>query len=277
MHSFPEFGTSYEEISEQLDELSNAMTPEKSGKFASTAFWGIESANQLVHETYEKFINWNALFSFQEPSAAKFENDVLDICTGLAGGGESGRANLTTGGTESNFCGLFAMRSWAREHHPHIATPEIIAPYSIHSTVHKMARVLDLRIKTVPQLDDLSADVALLPHHGSSLEPGMEDVVKSWKQVIISARKTFVKPGRLKKLERDDRPRSGHSQIHNRPRNLLPTELRHIFHILHIFHIFPAALNNCGKGYALANLCGVRAENPNGGLRASRNVCNEAY
>ena len=159
MHHFPEHGNSYDEISDQLDELSKNMTPEKSGKYSSTAFWGIESANQLVHETYEKFFSWNALFSFQEPSAAKLENDVLDICTGLAGGGESGRANLTTGGTESNFCGLFAMRSWAREHHPEIKTPELITPYSIHSTIHKMARVLDLTIIIVPQLDDLSADV----------------------------------------------------------------------------------------------------------------------
>ena len=52
------------------------------------------------------------------------------------------------------------MRNWARKTYPEIKTPEIVAPYSIHSTVHKMARVLDIKVVTVPQLDDLSADVA---------------------------------------------------------------------------------------------------------------------
>jgi glutamate/tyrosine decarboxylase-like PLP-dependent enzyme len=52
------------------------------------------------------------------------------------------------------------MRNWAREKYPQIKEPEIVAPYSIHSTVHKMARVLDIRVVTVPQLEDLSADVA---------------------------------------------------------------------------------------------------------------------
>ena len=158
-HEFPEDGLSYEEITSQVDELRSQMTPEESGKFASTAFWGIKEANRVVKETHAKFFSWNALFTFQEAAAAKMENEVIDICVGLAGGGEKGRGNLTSGGTESNFCALHAMRAWAREHKPEITNPELVAPYSIHSTVHKMARVLDIKVVTVPQLDDLTADV----------------------------------------------------------------------------------------------------------------------
>ena len=90
------------------------------------------------------------------------ENDVLDICVSLVSGGEQGRANLTSGGTESNFCGLHAMRAWAREHKPEISQPEILAPYSTHSTVHKTAKYLDLKLITIPQKPDLSADLDAL-------------------------------------------------------------------------------------------------------------------
>ena len=139
LHTLPRSGASYEEVTRQVDELVEGMTPEQSGKLSSTAFWGIGDALQIAKETHAKFFSWNALFTFQEGSAAKLENDVLDICIDLVGGDEQSRGNLTSGGTESNFCALHAMRNWAREHRPDITTPEIVAPYSIHATVHKMA------------------------------------------------------------------------------------------------------------------------------------------
>jgi glutamate/tyrosine decarboxylase-like PLP-dependent enzyme len=160
LYSLPEQGASYEQVEAEVDALFAQMTPEESGKLSSTAFWGVSDAYKLSKEVHAKFFSWNALFTFQEGAAAKLENDVLDICISLAGGGEEARANLTSGGTESNFCALHAMRNWARKKYPDINTPEIVAPYSIHSTVHKMARVLDIKVVTVPQLDDLSADVA---------------------------------------------------------------------------------------------------------------------
>jgi len=159
MHKLPDKGTSYEDITARVDELYAAMTPELRGKLSSTAFWGAGDSYRVVKETFLKFFSWNALFTFQEPAAAKMENDVLDICIDLVGGGEQARGNLTSGGTESNFCALHAMRGWAREQRPRIRQPEIVAPYSIHSTVHKAARILDLKLVTVPQRPDLGADV----------------------------------------------------------------------------------------------------------------------
>ena len=160
MYALPDSGSSYSEVTDEIDALFAQMTPETNGKLSSTAFWGVSDAYQLSKETHAKFFSWNALFTFQEGAAAKLENDVLDICMSLVGGGDEARGNLTSGGTESNFCALHAMRNWARKKFPHIKEPEIVAPYSIHSTVHKMARVLDIRVVTVPQLDDLSTDVA---------------------------------------------------------------------------------------------------------------------
>ncbi len=160
LYSLPDSGSSYDEIMAEVDSLFAEMTPEGSGKLSSTAFWGVSDAYKLSKEVHAKFFSWNALFTFQEGAAAKLENDVIDICISLAGGDENARGNLTSGGTESNFCALHAMRNWARKTYPEIKTPEIVAPYSIHSTVHKVARILDIKVVTVPQLEDLSADVA---------------------------------------------------------------------------------------------------------------------
>lgn len=134
-----------------LDEVSALMTDGEAGKLASTAFWGNQEMKAATRAAYDRFQGWNALFAFQEAGAARLENDVIDICIGLAGGDDESRGNLTSGGTESNFCALQAMRAWARETKPHIKSPNIVAPYSIHATVHKVAQVLDIEVKTVDQ------------------------------------------------------------------------------------------------------------------------------
>lgn len=162
MYQLPENRKNADDVLADVQQLKAAMTPVDRGRLSSTAFQGNEEMGALVHKAFEEFIGWNALFTFQEPPAAKLENDVLDICIGLAGGGEAGRGNLTSGGTESNFCGLHAMRAWARATKPEITEPEIVAPYSTHSTVHKTAKYLDLEVVVVPQLDDLTADVNAL-------------------------------------------------------------------------------------------------------------------
>jgi len=158
-YKLPQQGKSYDEVMAQVRDLRSHMTEDQAGKLASTSFQGHADMKQLVHEAFVEFMDWNGLFTFREPAAARLENDVLDICMGFMNGGDQARSNLTTGGTESNYSGLHAMRRWARENKAHITSPEIIAPYSTHSTIHKTARYLDLKVVTVPQREDLSADV----------------------------------------------------------------------------------------------------------------------
>ncbi|MEH6593027.1 MAG: aminotransferase class V-fold PLP-dependent enzyme [Halioglobus sp.] len=162
LHTLPQAGESRDAVMAKIRDFRASMTPSERGKLSSTAFQGRDEMGKLVYESFMEFLGWNGLFSFQEPAAAQMENDVLDICVDLVSGGEQGRANLTSGGTESNYCGLHAMRAWARENKPEITEPEIVAPYSTHSTVHKTAKYLDLKVVTVAQNDDLTADVAAL-------------------------------------------------------------------------------------------------------------------
>lgn len=162
LHLLPQQGKSSDDILQQIKTFKAAMTPVERGKLSSTAFQGRDEMGKLVYESFMEFLGWNGLFTFQEPAAAQMENEVLDICVSMVRGGEQGRANFTSGGTESNFCGLHAMRAWAREHKPEITQPEIVAPYSTHSTVHKTAKYLDLKVVTVAQKPDLTADADAL-------------------------------------------------------------------------------------------------------------------
>ena len=162
MYRLPEDGQSADRVLSDIKQLKAAMTARDRGRLSSTAFQGAAVGGELVRQAYTEFLEWNALFSFQEAPAAKLESDVLDMCIALAGGDSTARGNLTSGGTESNFCALAAMRSWAREAYPQIVKPNVVAPYSTHATVHKVARYLDIQVVTVPQRQDLTADVDAL-------------------------------------------------------------------------------------------------------------------
>ena len=111
LHQLPGKGESSDAVLEKIRAFRAAMTPSERGKLSSTAFQGRDEMGKLVYASFMEFLGWNGLFTFQEPAAAQLENDVLDICIGLVSGGEQGRGNLTSGGTESNFCGLHAMRA----------------------------------------------------------------------------------------------------------------------------------------------------------------------
>jgi glutamate/tyrosine decarboxylase-like PLP-dependent enzyme len=161
-YAMPLIGESYDKVMQQVKDLRSQMTPGQRGKLASTTFQGHEEMALLTHEAFNQFLEWNGLFTFQEAAAAKMEDEVLDICIGLMQGDEHSSANLTSGGTESNFNAFHAMRKWAREIKPGITQPEVVAPYSTHSTVHKTCQYLDIRVVTVAQHPDLSCDMPAL-------------------------------------------------------------------------------------------------------------------
>jgi len=161
-YAMPLIGESYDKVMQQVKDLRSQMTPGQRGKLASTTFQGHEEMALLTHEAFNQFLEWNGLFTFQEAAAAKMEDEVLDICIGLMQGDEHSSANLTSGGTESNFNAFHAMRKWARETKPGITQPEVVAPYSTHSTVHKTCQYLDIRVVTVAQHPDLSCDMPAL-------------------------------------------------------------------------------------------------------------------
>ena len=158
MFRLPEKRSSYADVISQVKDLKSQMTTSERGRLSNAAFHGNGEMQRLVSDATFEFAQWNGLFSYEQGSLARLEDDVLDICIALVSGGEEGRGNLTSGGSDSIFCGMQAMRAWARKNKPEISQPEIVAPYSAHATFLKAAKFLDLKVVGIPQRPDLSAD-----------------------------------------------------------------------------------------------------------------------
>lgn len=77
------------------------------------------------------------------------------------------------------------MRNWSRKMKPEITAPEIVAPYSIHSTVHKTCRILDIKVVTVPQNEDLTADVAAIEAAIGPNTIGIAASAPSWPYALV--------------------------------------------------------------------------------------------
>jgi glutamate/tyrosine decarboxylase-like PLP-dependent enzyme len=94
------------------------------------------------------------------PGMRQMEEQLREIAASLLSGGTPGvRVNLTSGGSESLFCGFHAAREWARAEYPHIAQREVIVPFSAHATISKACHYLGLKLTRVPVGDDYRADV----------------------------------------------------------------------------------------------------------------------
>jgi len=190
-YKLPTTSSAADEVLKKVREFKAQMTPIERGRLSSTAFQGRDEMASVVYDSFMEFIGWNGLFTFQEGAAAKMENDVLDICINLAGGDESSGANFTSGGTESNFCSLFAMRAWARKNKPQIKHPQIVAPYSTHSTIHKTAKYLDIKVVTVPQLDDLTVDLEGIENAITSDTIGIIGSAPNWPYGLVDPIEAF--------------------------------------------------------------------------------------
>ncbi len=138
----------------RLAELKESLTSDLHGCFSMHCLADSDHympvARRLGDEAFDAFKRFNAIFSGLEPAAAQIEDDVMAMCTEIFSGGADGRCNITSGGTESIYCAMLAMREWAKSHLPHIREPEFVAPYTAHISFSRAAHNFGLRIRRVP-------------------------------------------------------------------------------------------------------------------------------
>lgn len=71
-------------------------------------------------------------------------------------------ASITTGGSESIFCGVHGMREWGRDRLPPGRVAEVVAPTSAHPALSKACHYLGLKLVRVALGDDYRADVGAM-------------------------------------------------------------------------------------------------------------------
>jgi sphinganine-1-phosphate aldolase len=159
----PDEGMSSEAVLERVREFRSADPTFGRGRMTAYCMMGSDDLQAAMREAYSVYFFQNALVRRFMPGMRQMEEQVRAISAGLLSGGKPGvQVKLTSGGSESVFCGIHAAREWAREHHPHISEPELIAPYSAHATITKACHYLGVKLTRVPVAADYRADVGAM-------------------------------------------------------------------------------------------------------------------
>jgi glutamate/tyrosine decarboxylase-like PLP-dependent enzyme len=154
--TLPTHGTPWDELRTELTEL-HASEPVV---FASLK--GPLDAQRVAEEAHRLFFSSNALLYSRLPAIERMQRELQGWAIGLMHGGPDARASLTTGGSESIFCAMHALREWARATRPDVTQPELVVPYSAHAGFSKACHYLGIRLTRVPLGADRRADVAAM-------------------------------------------------------------------------------------------------------------------
>lgn len=159
---FPADGVSEEEVLKQLDDLLALDLDNNHMALSARSMKGSKDVQAVSQAAFNKYFHHNAVYSPLLPSVNRLEDDLIGMCIETFNAGPEGRANLTSGGTESIFCAIHALREWARNTKPHIETPEIVAPYSAHASFSRVSHYLGFKLVRTPLGEDHRADPAIM-------------------------------------------------------------------------------------------------------------------
>ena len=109
---------------------------------------------EMLSLVYARFAHSNPLHADAFPAAARFEQEVVNMCAHMLGGGVGAGSNphvcglMTSGGTESILTAIRATRDYARETRG-IKKPELVVARSAHAAVYKAAEYFDITLVRV--------------------------------------------------------------------------------------------------------------------------------
>ncbi|UDF30587.1 UNVERIFIED_ORG: aminotransferase class V-fold PLP-dependent enzyme [Roseateles sp. XES5] len=162
-HSIPPRGKPADDVLADLDAFQAREPDYIRGAMSAHAMRGGEDVQAVSRAAYLRYFSYNALVRRYFPGFLDLEAAVTGAVAALVSGGVDGVVtNLTSGGTESNFCAMHAAREWAKVHRPGVTAPEIVAPYTAHATLSKACHYLGLKLVRTPLGPDYRADVAAM-------------------------------------------------------------------------------------------------------------------
>lgn len=154
---FPATGLDHNTVLAQLDAASAEDVNWRDGRLGLYVHFGGEDVLAVAEAAYLRFFSKNALGPSAFPSLATFEHDVVAWTAHLLRGDSNASGNITSGGTESIFLALKAIRDWARDVKNISGPTHIVVPYSAHPAFNKAAHLLGMRITRVPVGSDFRA------------------------------------------------------------------------------------------------------------------------
>ena len=134
----------------------------KHGRHGAYVWYANDHLEEVLREAFGMFLVENGLGMRAFPSIARMENETLSMVRGLLHGDDETAGIFTSGGTESIFLAVLAMREWARTEKPGVSRPNIVTPHSAHPALNKAAHLQGLDVVRVPVAPDYGADVKAL-------------------------------------------------------------------------------------------------------------------
>jgi len=150
--ALPPHGVPAERVLDELRELRRADHPTHGGRlFAYVYDPGVDGLDTLATEAYAISSSVNGLDPTAFPSLLTMENALVGAAARVLGAGPGTTApevvgSVTSGGTESL---ILAVKA-ARDAHPSIAAPRLVAPVTAHAAFAKAAKYLGVTLDAVP-------------------------------------------------------------------------------------------------------------------------------
>jgi sphinganine-1-phosphate aldolase len=137
--TLPSAGKSFAEVMRLLEATRRRDPAGAKGRMTMFGMTGTDELRTVSEEAYRAFFHYNGMPAgkLASYSLTELQSEVLATGIAILGGGSDARGVFTSGGSESNFLALHAIREWARRERGIKDRPQIIAPYSAHPTIDK--------------------------------------------------------------------------------------------------------------------------------------------
>lgn len=158
---FPGEGWSEDEVMAQLNEFE-AQDAAKVGRHSM--IYGVQlmnhmDATRISRAAYAMFLKKNMLYKELQPGTERMTLELKQMIIEGLNHPHGARVRLTSGGSESLYCGINSAYQWFRQQKPRVREPEIVVPYTIHGAVSKWCHFTGIKLKRVPLGPDYRADV----------------------------------------------------------------------------------------------------------------------
>lgn len=158
---FPKKKGAMDEVLANLDAIYNMDADPVHGHVIlyATTLMDDNPVTEVCRRAYAKYMKKNMLVREIAPGLQKLEQEVKRMAIEMLDLPDGIRANITSGGSESLYCGINAAYQWAKDNKPEIKEPEIVIPYSAHAAFSKWCHYTGIKIRRVPLGPDYRADV----------------------------------------------------------------------------------------------------------------------
>lgn len=156
--ALPDEGRDRESLLEEMEARRSGDADWSEGRTWSLVYSAGEEVHDVRDEAYMKFASENALNPLAFPSVLGFENEVVGMVADMMGSSDA-VGNVTSGGTESILCSVYAARERFRDlADADVTNPTMVMPETAHPAWQKASHYMDLEPIRTETRDDWRAD-----------------------------------------------------------------------------------------------------------------------